>query len=181
MNALILIAWGLPVALALSVTCLPGTNPLPVDSYFTAAERVAQRQSEDDSVAMPGATSILMTHGAKTPRAYVLLHGFTDSPKQFEELGKRLFAAGDNVYIPRLPHHSHRTTGVRELGNVRAQELIAFGDSSIDIATGLGDSVVVVGLSAGGNIAASIAQNRSEVARAVIIAPAINAGRLSGS
>jgi alpha-beta hydrolase superfamily lysophospholipase len=181
MNALILVAWGLPVALGLNMPGMRGTYSFPVASYFAAAERVAQRQSEDDSIAVAGATSILMTHGAKTPRAYVLLHGFTDSPKQFEELGKRLFAKGDNVYVPRLPHHSERAWGVRELGNVRPAELIAFGDSTVDIALGLGDSVVVVGLSAGGNIAASIAQSRPDVARAVIIAPAINAGRLSGS
>jgi esterase/lipase len=181
MNALIAIAWGLPVILGITLPRTRGTFSFPTASYFAAAERAAQRQSEDDSIAVAGAGSILMTHGAKTPRAYVLLHGFTDSPKQFEELGKRLFATGDNVYIPRLPHHSERAWGVRELGNVRVSELIAFGDSSVDIASGLGDSIVVVGLSAGGNVAASIAQNRPDVARAVIIAPAISAGRVSGS
>ena len=43
----------------------------------------------------------------------------------------------------------------------------------------LGDSVVVVGLSAGGVIAGWIAQTRSDVRRAVLIAPAIGAGRVS--
>jgi carboxylesterase len=179
MNALIAIAWGLPVVLGINMPRTRGAFSFPAASYFAAAERVAQRQSEDDSISVPGAGSILMTHGEKTPRAYVLLHGFTDSPKQFEELGKRLFATGDNVYIPRLPHHSERAWGVRELGNVRASEMVAFGDSSVDIASGLGDSVIVVGLSLGGNITASIAQDRPDVTRAVIIAPAINAGRLS--
>jgi pimeloyl-ACP methyl ester carboxylesterase len=120
-----------------------------------------------------------MTHGRQTPRVYVLFHGFTDVPTQFEVVGKTLFGDGANVYIPRLPHHGERVTPVRALGRVRGDELAAFGDSSVDIARGLGDSVVVVGLSAGGVIAGWIAQTRSDVRRAVLIAPAIGAGRVS--
>src|SRR5262249_43321311 len=153
----------------------------PVPDYAAAVERVEHRQAEDDSVVVPGARSILMVHGQKTPRVFVLLHGFTDSPTQFQPLGARLFATGANVYIPRLPHHSERTGRVRALGQVRAGELAAFGDSTIDIAVGLGDSVIVVGLSAGGNIAGMIAQDRPDVTRAVLIAPAIAAGRVAGS
>lgn len=109
---------------------------------------------------------------------FVLLHGFTDAPKQFEALGTRFFEAGDNVYIPRLPHHAERGGRVRALGRVTAGELAAFGDSTVDIARGLGDTVIVVGLSAGANIAASVAQHRSDVHRTVLIAPAIAAGRV---
>jgi pimeloyl-ACP methyl ester carboxylesterase len=109
----------------------------------------------------------------------LLFHGFTDVPTQFEVVGKALFADGANVYIPRLPHHGERIAPVRALGRVRADELAAFGDSSVDIARGLGDSVVVVGLSAGGVIAGWIAQTRRDVRRAVLIAPAIGAGRVS--
>ncbi len=141
---------------------------------------VERRQAEDDSVVASGGRSILMVHGERTPRVYVLLHGFTDAPRQFEPLGRRFFASGDNVYIPRLPHHAERVGRVRVLGRVTAGELAAFGDSTIDIARGLGDTVIVVGLSAGANVAASVAQRRSEVFRAVLIAPAIAAGRVSG-
>ena len=141
--------------------------------------RVQLRQAEDDSVAVLGARSIFMGHGQRTPRVFVLLHGFTDAPKQFEALGARFFATGDNVYIPRLPHHAEREGKVRALGRLSASELAAFGDSCVDIARGLGDTVIVVGLSAGGNVAASIAQHRADVWRAVLIAPAIAAGRVS--
>src|SRR5262249_33932386 len=126
-----------------------------------------------------GARSILMVHGDRTPRVFVLLHGFTDSPRQFESLGQRFFDGGDNVYIPRLPHHAEREGRVRALGRVTARELAAFGDSTVDIARGLGDTIIVVGLSAGGNIAGSLAQRRPDVFRAVLIAPAIAAGRVS--
>jgi esterase/lipase len=156
------------------------TYPIaPPPTYEDAAQRVARRQAADDSVVAQGGRSILMTHGARTPRAFVLLHGFTNSPTQFAELGERFFAAGDNVYIPRLPRHAEREAPVVALSRVKADELTMFADSIVDVARGLGDSVVVVGLSAGGSIAAWIAQWRGEVQRAVLIAPALGAGLLS--
>ena len=141
--------------------------------------RVVARQAADDSVVARGGRSILLTHGVRTPRVFVLLHGFTDSPTQFEALGRHLFDAGDNVFIPRLPHHAERVAPVRTLGRVRAAELASFGDSVVDAARGLGDTVIVAGLSAGGTIAAHVAQTRREVQRAVLIAPAIAAGVIS--
>ena len=68
---------------------------------------------------------------------------------------------------------------MRSLGRVRAEELARFGDSTVAIARGLGDTIIVVGLSAGGVIAGSVAQSRAEVKRAVLIAPALAAGTLS--
>ena len=147
--------------------------------YDDAAGRVARRKGLEDSVVVRGLGSILMSHGRRTPRVYVLFHGFTDVPPQFEVIGKALFEDGANVYIPRLPHHGERLSPVRALGRVHGPELAAFGDSSVDIAHGLGDSIVVVGLSAGGVIAGWIAQTRTDVRRAVLIAPAIGPGRVS--
>ena len=68
---------------------------------------------------------------------------------------------------------------MRSLGKVRAEELALFGDSTMAIARGLGDSIIVMGLSAGGVIAGSIAQSHAEVQRAVLIAPAIAAASLT--
>lgn len=152
---------------------------LPPLAYDASVARVAQRQARDDSVVAPGGRSILLTHGARTPRIVVLLHGFSDSPMQFATVGEHLFATGDNVYIPRLPHHAERVAPVRALGLVRAPELASFGDSVVDAARGLGDTIIVAGLSAGGAIAAHLAQTRGDVYRAVLIAPAIGAGTIS--
>ena len=140
---------------------------------------IAQRQAADDSVVVAGGRSILLTHGARTARVFVLLHGFTDLPEQFAIVGQHLYAGGDNVYIPRLPRHAERRSPMRSLGRISASELARFGDSSVAIARGLGDSIIVVGLSAGGVIAASVAQARGEVKRAVLLAPAIAAASLS--
>jgi esterase/lipase len=163
---------------ALPIVTAPAPLP-PPPSYEDAVAMVAQRQAADDSVVVPGGRSRLLTHGARTPRVFVLLHGFTDLPEQFAVVGEHLFAGGDNVYIPRLPRHGERRSPMRSLGRVRAEELARFGDSTVAVARGLGDTIVVVGLSAGGVIAGSLAQSRAEVKRAVLIAPALAAGLLS--
>jgi esterase/lipase len=151
----------------------------PAPTYEDAVARVARRQAADDSVVAQGGRSVLLTHGRRTPRAYILLHGFTNSPSQFLDVGERLFATGDNVYMPRLPHHAERVAPVSQLSRVNADELTMFADSIVDVARGLGDSVVVAGMSAGGAISAWIAQWRADVQRAVLIAPAIAVGLLS--
>jgi carboxylesterase len=158
----------------------PSPDPHPgAPSYADAVARIATQQRQDDSVAVPGGRSLLMTHGAPAPRVYLLFHGFTDAPTQFAAVGAHLFADGDNVYIPRLPHHAERVSPLRAISRVRSDELARFADSTVEIARGLGDTVIVVGLSAGGVLAGWIAEFHPEVQRAVLIAPAIAPGGLS--
>src|SRR5206468_6376689 len=125
-----------------------------------------------------GGATILLSHGDPTPRAVVLFHGFTDSPKQFADLAESLYKAGENVLVPRLPHHAQRGRTVRELARLTATELCRVADQSVDIASGLGDSVIVAGLSVGGTMAAWSAEYRPEVKRAVVIAPAFEAAHV---
>jgi len=73
--------------------------------------------------------------------------------------------------VPRLPHHAERGKDASELARLTAAELCRTGDAAVDIAAGLGDSVIVVGLSVGGTVAAWTAEHRAEVRRAVVIAP----------
>lgn len=144
-------------------------------SYDDAFALARAKYAQDYRVAVPGAFSIFLTHGTRTPRAVVLLHGLTNSPRQFEPFARRLYNEGYNVWVPRLPHHGEGDTKKLEL--MTAEELRALGDTSVDIAHGLGDTVIVVGLSAGGTLAAWIAQ-QLEVDRAVIIAPALEIDRV---
>lgn len=167
-------------------TIPPQAAPVPAEhadtmSYPDALLRIGLRQRQDDSVAVANGRTILMTHGDRAPRVYVLLHGFTDAPTQFATVGAHLFADGANVYIPRLPHHAERTAPLRAIGRVRSDELARFADSTTQIARGLGDTIVVVGLSAGGVLAGWITEYHPEVHRTVLIAPAIAAGRLPGN
>ena len=156
-------------------------QPLPAQQGQTAfrssVAAIARRQAIDDAIAAPGARSILLVGGAPTARAIVLLHGLTDSPRQFEAFAYLLHADGNNVYVPRLPEHGLRGKDVGVLSALTAAQLRGVAVSVVIEARGLGDSVVVVGLSMGGTVGAWIAQQR-EVSRAVLIAPAIEPGRI---
>lgn len=165
-------------ACAGSTADIPAPSPAPI-SYELAAVAIARRVASDSGIIVAGEGTIFLTHGKTTPRAFLLLHGFTDSPTQFRIVAEHLFASGANVYAPRLPHHAERHSPVRALGRVRAGELASFGDSVAEVTRGLGDTVIVIGLSAGATIAAWIAQTRVGVPRVVLIAPALAAGRLS--
>ncbi|HEY7234622.1 MAG TPA: alpha/beta hydrolase [Gemmatimonadaceae bacterium] len=149
------------------------SHPMPVADYTTALKRITALQVREDSIVAPGGGSILLTHGHRTARVIVLFHGLTDSPLQYFPFAQRLFAEGDNVFVPRLPHHAERSGHVGSLGKLTAQELRDLGDESVDVARGLGDTVIVSGLSAGGTVAAWVAQYRSDVDRVVLVAPAL--------
>ena len=150
---------------------------LGVPTYASAVQQVARTVAHEDSVTVPSGHSILMVHGQRTARAVVLFHGVTNSPRQFRVFAERLFDRGANVYIPRLPQHAE-PGAMHALAGMTAEQLRDCADSSVVIAHGLGDTVLVAGLSAGGTMAAWVAQNRPDVKRVVVIAPAIELARL---
>ncbi len=155
-------------------------RPRPAADYAQALRRLAVLQAADGAEIAPECRTRLMTHGARAPRAVLLLHGLTNCPEQFRQRGERFYARGANVLIPRLPEHGLADRMTTALARLDAHELCAFTDEVLDIADGLGDSVIVVGLSVGGTMAAWAAQERADVARAVIIAPLIGYGGAHG-
>ncbi|GAC1310568.1 MAG: hypothetical protein NVSMB21_18670 [Vulcanimicrobiaceae bacterium] len=114
--------------------------------------------------------SILLTHGYRTGRAFVLLHGLTASPRQFESFGRMLFARGANVWIPRLPRHGLANRMTTELQGLTAPELLAFAEATVVEAAALGERVIAIGFSVGGLLAAYIGQHHA-IERATCIAP----------
>lgn len=148
-----------------------------VPSYASAVQQVSRTIAHEDSVVVPSGTSILLVHGHRAPRAIVLFHGVTNSPRQFLALAEQLYEQGANVYIPRLPEHA-QPGAMHALEEMTAEQLRDCADSAVVIARGLGDTVFVAGLSAGGTMAAWVAQNRPDVRRVVVIAPAIELARL---
>ena len=113
----------------------------------------------------------LLTHGTRTQRVVVLLHGVSSCPRAFVDFAPLLFARGANVLALRMPENGYADRATDALGRLTAEALRAWGDAAVDIAAGLGDEVVVLGISAGGTVAAWCGQNRPEVARAVLVAP----------
>ena len=148
-----------------------------VPSYAGAVQQVSRTIAHEESVAVPSGTSLLLVHGQRTSRAIVLFHGVTNSPRQFQVFAERLYEQGANVYVPRLPHHAEPGE-MHALAEMTAEQLRDCADSAVVIARGLGDTVLVAGLSAGGTMAAWVAQNRPDVRRVVVIAPAIELARL---
>ncbi len=115
--------------------------------------------------------SIVLTHGHPTERVFVLLHGLTNAPRQFRALGEKLFATGANVVIPRLAHHGLADRLTDAHAALTAQDLIEYAEYGVDLAQGLGQRVIVVGLSISGISAAWLAQNRDDIDEVFLLAP----------
>lgn len=175
--ALLVIAFALVAGIPIRTRDL-GSHPRPPFGYDSSVAEIARRRANEATSVVPGAASILETHGQRTPIAVLLLHGFTNSPRQFDSLSRMLYRDGHNVYIPRLPHHADLIRGPSALSDVTAEELRAAADSAMDLVRALGDTVVVVGLSLGGTMAAWIAQNRVDATRVVVVAPLIALDRV---
>ncbi len=157
-----------------------GSRPRPTRTYAEALRLVDSLQAEDGPAIAPNCGTRLLTHGSRTKRVVVLLHGLTNCPAQFDSIGRMVFARGANVLIPRLPHHGFANRMTEELARVRARELCAFTDRVLDAAAGLGDSITVAGLSIGGVMAAWAGQERVGLDRAVVIAPMLGWARAPG-
>ena len=153
-------------------------SPDPAESYEDAVTRVEMIQAAEAEISNlnPECGSILMTHEEKVDNAIVFLHGFTSCPEQFAPLGEQYFNQGYNVLIPRQPRHGLNELNGASLKGLTAEELAAFGTQVADIAQGLGDRVIVVGLSGGGAVATWLTQERADIDLAVPIAPFLGVG-----
>jgi hypothetical protein len=143
----------------------------PAASYDEALARAEMLRARDDGPLHPDGAMQLLTHGRTVERAIVLHHGYTNGPQQFVALGRLLHEQGANVLIPRLPYHGLADRLTPALAWLTAGDMAALASEAVDIARGLGRQVTVAGLSAGGVMAAWVAQFRGDVARAVAIAP----------
>ena len=129
----------------------------------------------------PACESRLYTHGHRTERSLVLLHGFTNCPQQMDALGKELFAQGWNVFIPRYPRHGYTNRLTDAIAELRAEHLVALASRSVEVGTGLGERLTVAGLSLGAILTGLMAQRRAEVDRAVLIAPMLGLRPIPGA
>jgi carboxylesterase len=148
------------------------SHPDPVPSFEEAVARVnAMQEQEKQESTRDVCITKLYDHGIQTEHVIILIHGFTNCPEQFNELGQQHFHAGSNVFIPRMPCHGRSDRLTEALVNLAAQDLIAFGDRVIDIAHGLGKKITVMGISGSGTLVAWLAQHRADIGYAFAIAP----------
>jgi len=158
------------------------SHPNSIKSYAEARIQVKAMQEDDNhDLARDVCITKLFDHGAQTENVIVLLHGFTNCPEQFGELGKQFFEAGFNVLIPRMPYHGLTDRLTTELAKLKAEDLCVFGDKVVNIAHGLGKKVTVMGISGGGNVTAWLAQNRPDLDFAFPIAAFFGLGSIPSS
>jgi alpha/beta hydrolase family protein len=140
-------------------------------SYAEAIEIAKGLQDLDGPNVNPACHTRLYTHGQQTERALVLLHGFTNCPRQFDDVGKDFFSRGWNVLIPRYPRHGYTNRLNTAIAELRADHLVAAANRSVDAGFGLGARLTVAGLSLGAALAGYMAQTREGIDRTVMIAP----------
>jgi esterase/lipase len=142
----------------------------PARGYAEAIERARAFQALDGPDILPAARTALLVRDAPAPLAVVLLHGYTNSPAQYASLAPMLFAAGLNVFVPRMPEHGDADRMTARIANLTAEALLRSAGEALDIACGLGERIGVLGISMGGVLAAYFAQYRP-VDVAVPVAP----------
>jgi esterase/lipase len=127
------------------------------EESISALERIAAADAADSSV-NPQAATRVFAHGRRTERALLLLHGFTNSPRQMSDLGELAFERGWNVYIPRLPYHGLSNRMTNALAGLREADLKTAASESVAAASQLGERLDVLGFSMGGVVAAWLGQ-----------------------
>ena len=167
----------------LSIPPNPGSlvsNSRPITSYEEALQLIQAQQAEEGSEYNPVCRLKFMNHGQKTERVIVFIHGYTNCPEQFRQLGELFFERGYNVLITPQPYMGLADRMNTEQERLTAEQLVAYTDDVIDIAQGLGKHVTLAGLSGGGVMASWAAQQRSDLDLAVVIAPSFGYTFLPG-
>jgi esterase/lipase len=172
------VALGALVLLLLLVGVVPWTPGLSaisvamVEDYSTAVQQIDARQDTERADLKSMCVTQLLTHGQKTARVIVLVHGFTNCPQQFLSLGSGFYRQGYNVLIAPLPHHGLQDRMTDEQSLLSAGELITYANATLNLAHGLGDDVTMAGISGGGVVTAWAAQFRPDLDVAMPISPA---------
>ena len=145
-------------------------NPVAVYDEALACVK-AMQEADNQDLTRDVCITKLYDHGHQTDHVIILIHGFTNCPEQFNELGKQYYEAGNNVFLPRMPYHGLSDRLTDALVDLTAEYLASFGDKVIDIAHGLGRKITVMGISGSGTLVAWLAQNRADIDFAFPIAP----------
>ena len=146
-------------------------EPAAIEDFDTALDALRVLKTRDSLVHFEVCHSHVLHHQEKRPHCFVLLHGYSNCPKQFLELGEQLFARGHNVIIPRMPYHGYKNRLTSEVLKISAEDLLKITGRSVAAAKGLGEEVTLIGLSMGGLLTAFFAQCSQHVDRALTISP----------
>jgi len=154
-------------------TVAPSTSFKASQSYDEAKTRLAKLQTLDDDSIRSECKTTLLDHGNTTSKVFVLYHGFTSCPKQYDQFAQILYDKGYNVLIPRLKYHGYFDLTTRDQAKITPTDFMDLTQESVGIATGLGQKVEVVGLSGGGVMALWAGLNLPNIDQVVAISPII--------
>ena len=130
----------------------------PVSSFQDTVSQIESIITLEGPNLHPSGHTRLLSHGNKTAAAVLWFHGHPSAPQQFIPLGQKCFDLGMNVYIPRAPHHGINDRLTEETRKLTEDELKHGPEESLQLARGLGEKVIVGGLSMGGAVTAWLAQ-----------------------
>ena len=153
-------------------TLADSRTPGPAMSHAEAIATYDKILVEEAGLTLhPRCKSKLLTHGSRVAETIIFLHGVTNCPAQADELAPMLFELGYNVYVPRLPGHGEADQMTYALAPLTSEDYVATTEKAIEIGRGLGEEVVVMGLSAGGALTMWSGQNRADVQHTIAMAP----------
>lgn len=148
------------------------SSSIPTISYDDAVARINSIEDREQGLPLlERAHSYAMLTGEATETVVVLFHGYTNTPDEFRLIAQGYRDQGFNVWVPRLPHHGLADKFTDEFSELTAEALRDFADDQLDIAAGLGEKVLVMGLSGGGALALWAGLERPEVSQLVLVSP----------
>ena len=177
-----IVRWAMPgfaicVAALGVVACWPMPFPYaapklsPPTGYAEAKAQIEKTIAKAPQTLSEAGRPRVFLHDAPTGHVFVLLHGLTNSPEQFDKLGRILFERGHNVVIPRTPGHGDANLMTDALSVFTAKAMLDYANLAITLSRPLGRHLTVAGLSINGTTTAWVAQNRADVDCAVLLAP----------
>lgn len=118
-----------------------------------------------------------LTHGYKTAKSVLLVHGIYTSPLYFKGMAQAFFEAGYNVVTVILPGHWEKD--FYSVDKIKNEAWSKEVDLGYEFARELGDQVILSGHSLGALLAIeqSLKRSRSEIHSLVILSPALKVGQ----
>lgn len=145
----------------------PAANPEEARARFMALAAAEGADIVDDC-----RSKLLGADGpGRARRVVVIFHGLSSCPHAQVQLAPMIAAQGCAVLVARMPFHGLVDNKADALRHYLGPAIVGHVDQVVDIAVGLGEEVVVSGISGGAVLAGWAAQTRPEVTDAVLIAP----------
>lgn len=115
----------------------------------------------------------LLTHGHKTEKAVLLVHGIFSSPLYFKGMAKAFFNEGYNVVTVILPGHWEKDW--YRMGKMDSREWSREVDIGWELAKQYGDKIILAGHSLGSllNLEQAMKRNPEEIHGMVMLSPAV--------